>query len=437
MRILITGAGEVGYYVAKALLREHDVTIIEKDDDACRRIEELDVKIFKGNAANAMLLDQAGLKDMELVLAVTGSDEVNVITCIIAGHRGVSQTIARTSNPEYIDQPVKHRRQIGISYMICPELVMAEELARTLYFPSMLMNRQLAGGKIELIEFRVSENMPVIGPIENVKLPPNCKILAINRAGDIIIAAKGERIMAKDHVILICSADSLPALRSAIHDVGSDHKVMIVGGGMVGFYLASRLEKMGYDLKMIESNKQRCIDVAESLSQTMIINGDGTDISVLKEEDFERSDVVFAVTGNDEKNLLSSLLAKQLGAKKIISRVNKSGYIRLFEMVGIDRAVSPGQVTVDSVLQLVIGGEDVITLSDERMELVEFATKKRSKVAGKAIVKEMPPSSAVGMVLRNDQPMIPDDRFKLEEGDMVFVLALPDSISKVMKLFAA
>jgi len=435
VRVLISGAGEVGFHVARALNREHDVTVIDNDPNACRRLEGMDIKVLQGNAANARLLNQAGLKDMDIVLAVTGNDEVNIITCIVAANMGVSQTIARVSNPEYIDQPVKHRRNIGITYMICPELVMAEELARTLYFPSMLMNRQLAGGEVELIEFRVSEDMPLIGAVSKIVLPRNSKILAINRSGDIIIPTKDTTILSRDHLILICESEALPAIRKYIHEDDKDRKVTIMGGGMVGFYLASRLERMGFDIKLIEIDKDRCKEIAERLSETMILNGDGTDISLLKEESLGAADVVFAVTGEDEKNLLSSLLAKQLGSKKIISRVDKSEFIRLFEMVGVDRAVSPGQVTVDAVLQLVVGGEDVITLSDERMELVEFAAKKKSKIIGKSVIKEMPSNAMVGMILRNNQPLIPDESTKVEEKDLVFILALPSAITKAKKMF--
>lgn len=437
MRILITGAGEVGFLVASELYEEHDVTVIDKDIAACARLSEMDVRVLQGNAANAQLLIDAGMREADIVLAVTGNDEVNIITCIIAGHMGVKQTIARVSNPEYIDQPVKHRKQIGISYMICPELVMAEELARTLYFPSMLMNRQLAGGKVELIEFKVSKNMPLIGRIEDAALPHNCKIIAINRAGDIALPQKGvDEILPNDHIILICDSHALTNLRSMLHEEASSHKVMIVGGGMVGFYLAGRLEKMGFDLKLIEIDAQRCRYIADDLSSTMILNGDGTDISLLREEGAGDMDVVFAVTGLDEKNLLCSLLARQLGAKKIISRVNKSAYIKLFELVGVDRAVSPGQVTGDGVLQLVIGSEDVITLSDERIELVDFAVKKGAKIIGKNVTKELPEDSVAGMVLRNGQPMVPGEDCRVEEGDRVFVLALHPAISKVKKLFA-
>jgi trk system potassium uptake protein TrkA len=210
---------------------------------------------------------------------------------------------------------------------------------------------------------------------------------------------------------------------------------MIVGGGMVGFYLANRLEEMNMDVKLIEQNAERCAEIADKLSGTMILNGDGSDLALLQEEGAGKMDVVFAVTGLDDKNLLCSLLVKQLGAKKILSRVNRNVYIKLFEMVGVDRAVSPGQVTADAVLQRVIGGEEVITLSDDRMELVDFIANPGARIIGKSISKELPRDSLAGMVLRDGMTIVPAEDFKIEAGDRVFVMSMPDIVSKVKKLF--
>ena len=204
---------------------------------------------------------------------------------------------------------------------------------------------------------------------------------------------------------------------------------------MVGFYLANRLEKMGVDVKLIEQNAERCAEIADKLTHTMILNGDGSDLALLREEEAGKMDVVFAVTGQDDKNLLCSLLVKQLGAKKILSRVNRSVYIKLFEMVGVDRAVSPGQVTADAVLQRVIGGEEVITLSDERMELVDFIARPGAKIIGKTISKELPKDSLAGLVIRDGIPLVPAEDFKAAVGDRIFVMSMPQVVSKVKKLF--
>jgi trk system potassium uptake protein TrkA len=435
MRILIAGAGEVGFLVASELYADNDVTVIDRDASACARLEEMDVKVLQGNAANARLLIKAGVEKTDIVLAVTGNDEVNVIACIIASHLGVAQTIARVSNPEYIDRPVQARKEIGISYMICPELEVAEDMARSLYFPSMLMNRELAGGKVGLVEFKVTKEMDIWGPIEKIDLPKKCNLIAINRAGEISIPGRDDQVLVDDHLMLLCDAKALPDLRIRLHEAQTSQKVMIVGGGMEGFYLASKLEKMGVDIKLIERNAERGKEIADGLSSTLIINGDGSDLALLQEEGAGEMDVVFAVTGKDDTNLLCSLLVKQLGAKKILSRVNRNVYIKLFEMVGVDRAVSPGQVTADAVLQRVIGGEEMITLSDERMELVDFVAKPRAKIVGKNISKELPKDTRVGIVLREGSPIVPEGDFKVEVGDRVFVMAMPNVVSNVKKLF--
>ncbi|MCJ7443609.1 MAG: Trk system potassium transporter TrkA [Methanotrichaceae archaeon] len=437
MHIIIAGAGEVGFLVASELSEEHDITMIDKDLEACSRLAEMDVKVLQGNAANVRILLEAGIKQADLMLAVTGNDEVNVIACIIAAHIGVTQTIARASNPEYIDRPVQHRKEIGISYMICPELVLAEQMAQSLYFPSMLMNRELAGGRLQLMEFKIDEDMPFQGPIKDIELPKSCRMLALNKAGNISIPSAGDNIMPKDHMIIICKSEALSELRGILGEEGSRHKAMIVGGGMVGFYLAGRLERMGFDVKLVEINQQRCHEIADVLSKTMILCGDGTDISLLKEEQAGEMDVVFAVTGVDEKNLLCSLLVKQLGTKKILSRVNRMTYANLFELVGVDKAISPGQVTADVVLQKVLGVEEVVTLSDERIELMDIMAKDNSKIVGKNLIRMLPAESIAGMVLRGETSIIPDEHLRVEKGDRVFVMAMLPAVSKVKKLFVA
>lgn len=437
MRVLITGAGEVGFLIASELYADHDVTVIDKNPTACARLQDMDVRVLQGNSANARLLLDAGIRKADIVVAVTGNDEVNVITCIIAGHLGVSQTIARVSNPEYIDQPVQDRREIGISYMICPELAMAEDMARSLYFSSLLMNRELARGLVELIEFKVTVAMNLHGPVEGVALPNNCKIVAINRAGEIFVPKPGDVVEIEDHLMLLCDSKSLPELRSLLHETSESKRALIVGGGMVGFYLAKRLERMGMDVKLIEQSPERCAEIAQDLTGTMILNGDGSDLGLLREEEAGKNDVVFAVTGQDDKNLLCSLLVKQLGARKILSRVNRSSYIKLFEMVGVDRAVSPGQVTADAVLQRVIGGEEVITLSDERMELVDFIVRPKARIIGKVLTKELSRDSTVGMVVRDGVPMLPTEELKAAVGDRVFVMSMPHAVKDVKREFVS
>lgn len=437
MHIFITGAGDVGYHLARELSGDYDVTVIDQNSRACERLEEIDVKVLQGNAANAQLLMEAGIQDADIVVAVTGNDEVNIITCITASHLGVERTIARVSNSDYIDQPMKDRKQIGIGLMICPELVMAERIVKDLYFPSMVERRRLAGGKAELIELAVAEGSPLEGPIASLELPENCKLAAIKRGEEILIARKEESIRAGDRLILTSDSKSVPKLRRMIHEDTASSKVMIVGGGVVGFYLAKWLEKMDFDLKLLEIDNVRCQELAEELPETLILNGDGTDISLIKAENAGSMDAVFSVTGFDEKNLLCSLLAKQLGADKIVARVDRSDYIDLFEMVGVDHAISPGRVTVDAVLKLIRGGEEVISAGREEAQVLEFRAEKEAKILGKNAAEKMPKGAILGMIMRGSQPIIPTSETEVKEGDRIFVLALPKVSAKVKALFTA
>ncbi|MCR3883921.1 Trk system potassium transporter TrkA [Methanotrichaceae archaeon M04Ac] len=436
MQIMITGAGDVGYHLARQLSDSYDVIVIDENSKACERLDGIDVRVLQGNAANAQILIEAGLQNSDMVVAVTGNDEVNIITCITASHLGVDRTIARVSNSDYIDQPMKDRRQIGIGLMICPELVMAERIVKDLYFPSMIERRRLAGGKAELIELAVGEDAPFKGTIGSVDLPENCKLAAIKRGEEVLIPRKEGSIKAGDRLILTCDARSVPKLRKLIHEETASHKVMIVGGGVVGFYLAKWLEKMDFDLKLVEIDNERCQKLAEELPDTLILNGDGTDISLIKAENVGSMDAVFSVTGFDEKNLLCSLLAKQLGADKIVARVDRSDYIDLFEMVGVDNAISPGRVTVEAVLRLIRGGEEAVPMGKDEAEVLDFRAEKEAKILGKNAAEKMPKGAILGMVMRGNQPVIPTTETEVKEGDRVFILALPQVLPQVKALFS-
>jgi len=435
MRILITGAGEVGFQLANALSQLHDVTVIDQDRNACDRLDEMDVGVLQGNAANAQLLIDAGVVTADIVVAVTGNDEVNIITCIIANHLGSKKTIARVSNSDYIDQPMKDRKKIGIGLMICPELIMAEKLVTTLYFPSMVESCKLAGGTLEMVELEALEDGPLLGAPDDIDLPDNCTLAAIKRNDNILMTSDVEFVNPQDHLILICDVNSVSKLRKLTHKETSSHKVMIVGGGVVGFYLAKWLERMDFSLKLVEIDNQRCQELADELPETLILNSDGTDISLLKSENAGSMDIVFSVTGNDEKNLLCSLLAKQLGAKKIVARVDSIDYIDLFEMVGVDRAISPGVVTVESVLRRVTDEKDVITIGGKNVELLELKANKSSTILGKNALEKMPRGATIGMIIRGDQFINPSPESEIKEYDRVFILALPSVKPKVEALF--
>jgi len=446
MKAVIIGAGQVGYHIAKFLSLTHDVIVIEKDEDALRRADELDVQVVEGNGANADVLASV-LPDVDILVAVTGVDEVNIVACmtaklIIRSHGWKeTKTIARVSNPDYIDVPVTSRAQVGVDIMICPELALASEVAEVLSTPSAIDAEMFAGGKVQMVEFAIRPDNRLVGKqMKDLKLDDCCIVSAIFREKEIIIPRGDDLIKANDHIVVVGKPKGMEDLEFVFGNKESRrNRILLIGCGIVGFYLAKIIDKdENADLKIIEYRKSRCIEVAEILENALILNGDGTDVSLLREENAEDMDVVIAVTDSDEKNLLCALLAKQMGAKKVIARADRSDYVPLFEMVGIDIAVSPREATVNEVLKLTMGKgiETLATLEGEKAEIIEYTASRQSKIVGKALSKvKFPKGAIITMVVHKDEVVIPRGDFIIWEGDRVIVFALSSAVPHVEKLF--
>jgi len=447
MKAVVIGAGEVGYHIAKFLSLTHDVVVIDNDEDALRRADELDVQVVEGNGANADVLASI-LPDADILVAVTGVDEVNIVACmtaklIIKSHVGwgETKTIARVSNPDYIDVPVTSRAQVGVDVMICPELALASEVAEVLSNPSAIDAEMFAGGKVQMMEFAIRPNNRYVGKhMQDLKLEDCCIVSAIFRDNEILIPRGDDIIKENDHMVIIGKPRSMEGLKSIFGDEESHrNRILLIGCGIVGFYLAKIIDKdENADLKIIEYRKSRCIEVAEILKNALILNGDGTDVSLLREENIEDMDVVIAVTDSDEKNLLCALLAKQMGAKKVIARADRSDYVPLFEMVGIDIAVSPRAATVNEVLKLTMGKgiETLATLEGEKAEIIEYTASLQSKIVGKPLNKvKFPKGAIITMVVHNGDVVVPRGEFIIREGDKVIVFALSSAVPHVDKLF--
>ncbi|WP_407357093.1 Trk system potassium transporter TrkA [Methanolobus sp. WCC5] len=443
MKIVIIGAGEVGYHIAKALYQNNDVVIIDQNEEACERADELDVHVIHGNGANVSILQDV-LEGAGLLVAVTGSDEVNIVACmaskLIVKDKDKLKTVARVSNPDYIDKPVAKRPQIGIDTMVCPELSLASEVAQILAIPSAIDAEYFADGKVEMMEFVIPEEHSLVNKqMQELHLANCCIVSALFRDAEVIIPHGDDIIKGNDHIVVIGKAAAMKDVRRLFGEKsGKRSKVMIIGGGVVGFYLAKLVAKSEFELKIIESDKERSAVIAEELPGVLILNGDGTDINLLKEEGVSEMDVVISVTNSDEKNLLCSLLAKQLGVKKVIARSDRSDYVSLFEMVGVDSAVSPRQATVNEVLKMTLGQgiESVITLEGEKAEVIEYTASKKSKIVGIPLKKvKFPQGSIVSMVVHKGNTVVPRGEYIIEEGDRVVVFVLQSAIEEVEKFF--
>ncbi|WMW24450.1 Trk system potassium transporter TrkA [Methanolobus sediminis] len=447
MKIVIIGAGEVGYHIAKALYQTNDVVIVDQNEEACARADELDVHVIHGNGANVSILHEA-LENAGLLVAVTGSDEVNIVACMaskLTVHDATKlKTVARVSNPDYIDKPVAKRPKIGIDIMVCPELTLASEVAEILAIPSAIDAELFADGKVEMMEFVVPSDHKIVGKqMQDLHLANCCIVSALFRDAEVIIPHGGDVIESNDHIVVIGKPAAMKEVRDLFGEkTGKRSKVMIIGGGVVGFYLAKMVansELNGqFDLKIIESDKDRSLEIAEELPDVLVLNGDGTDINLLKEEGISEMDVVISVTNSDEKNLLCALLAKQLGVKKVIARSDRSDYVSLFEMVGVDSAVSPRQATVNEVLKLTFGQgiESITTIEGEKAEIVEYTASKKSKIVGKPLKNVKFPSGAIiSMVVHNGNTVVPRGEYVIKEGDRVVVFCLQSANAEVERLF--
>ena len=433
--------GGVGYNVARTLCRENEIFIIEKNDEACDRVAQLDVQVIKGNGADVKLLNRANIEKAELVVAVTGVDEVNIVACMASKLLNDKiKTIARVSNPDYIDRPVTVREKVGMDAMICPELSLASEINRILSIPEAIDVEYFASGRVKMIEYKVGEANPLIGKkLSESNLPECCIISAIFRGSELMIPHGDDIIKKDDRVVLVGKPEAVRETNKIfVEKEKSSGKIAIVGGGEVGYYLIKLLSKAGFKLTLIEKDKKRSEALARELRGVLVLNGDGTDINLMKEENIGSMDALIAVTDSDEKNLLCSLLAKRLGAKKVISRTDRADYAELFEMVGVDVALSPIQATVYEVLKFTMGTgiQSLVTVEGEKGKFIELVAKENSKIINKKLKDvRFPRGAIVSAIVRDNDVIIPGGDHVILPDDKVVIFTLPSALPKVDEMF--
>ncbi|HEY9205636.1 MAG TPA: Trk system potassium transporter TrkA [Candidatus Methanoperedens sp.] len=440
MRVIIVGAGEVGYHVAKTLCRNNDVFIIEKNEEACSRATLLDVQVIQGNGADVKLLKKANIEKAELVVAVTGVDEINIVACMTSKLLNSKvKTIARVSNPDYIDRPVSVRETVGMNAMICPELSLASEINQILSIPEAINVVDFVGGKVKMMEFKVIEPNTLIGKkLSESNLPECCIMSAIFRGSELMIPHGEDTILKNDRVVLVGKPEAVEGTRKLFEEEKLKGKIAVVGGGKVGYYLIKLLSQKKFNLTLIEANKKRSEELAQDLPNVLVLNGDGTDIVLMKEENIGSMDAVVAVTNSDEKNLLCALLAKRLGARKVIARADRPDYAELFEMVGIDVAISPIQATVNEVLKFTmgIGIESLATIEGEKGKIIELSAKEKSKIINKKLKDvTFPRGAIISAIVRGEDVIIPDGNQIILADDKVVIFALPDALQSVKEIF--
>ena len=437
MHIVVAGAGEVGYNVAKALSDRYNVFVIENDEKKIEEIEKLNVEVVRGNAANLKVLRRAGVEKAEIFLGVTGNDEVNLLSGIAAKKLGAKKTIVRVGNPEYVDKPYVKNHPLGFDLIICPQLVLARAMANIITFSGAVDFVSLSGGKLNLIEMEVDDNSPVVGKkVSEIPLPDNVILTAIYREGKLIVPRGDTEIVANDRVSVVGKSENLIAVQR-LFEGRVPRNVVVFGGGTVGAYLAQILDSSNLNIKLIDPDPEVCESLCSIFKRVKVIIGDPTDLDFLYEEDIGRSDVVVACTESDEKNLLLSLLSKNLGAKKAISQVSKGSYMKLFEKVGVDVVLSPRTITYVEVLRH-LRLMEVETLAEwEKGEAVVFEVQiTKDKLSGKKVKDlKIPRRAIIGGILRGEDCLIPRGETEIHKGDRLLIFAPWDEVEKVEKRF--
>jgi len=449
MRVVVVGAGEVGYHLAERLSQENqDVVLIESDPERADFAgQQLDVLTVVGNGASLPVLEKAQVKDARIVLAVTSRDEVNLIACLAAKRLGVEYTVARISNPEYYSRgSVLSREQMGIDLMVNPERECARETFQLLKTPAFTDVSDFADGRVQLIGLKVKEGAPVAGRTiadlraDELQRGYHYVTAAIRRNGTTQIPTADSTIEAGDHIYLLAPTSEIPDVPPlAGYDRFRLRRAMIAGGSPEGLFLAELLEDNGIGCTLIDRDRRRCVELAERLPRSLVLHADATDLELLEMEGVSGIDGFVAATGNDETNLLSSLLAKSVGASNVVSLIHKFEYLQLVSRVGIDASVSPRISAVNAILRYVRRGRvmTVATLSGIDAEAIEFAVHAKSQIAGKALKDvHFPKEGVVGTILRGEEIILPRGQDVLLPGDDVIVFAMPTAISEVEKLFA-
>lgn len=445
MRIVIAGAGDVGLHLAKLLAQEkQDTIIIDKDADKLKYIEShLDVFTIKGDATCPLVLKEAKVEKSALFIAVTSSEANNITSSLIAKKMGAKQTISRISNAEYLNKSTGFDlKELGLDFMISPERLAANEIERLVDKNNFTDNFEFDEGQLHLVGIHLASLSPLVGKQleDTAYLNPESNFIpvAIKRKTSTIIPRKNTYFEDDDYVYFIAKSKGVEEVGKLsggqkIKSTG----VMVLGGSRIGVKTAGALSSK-YNVKLIESDQKKCFEITDTLPNVLVINGDGRDVELLKEESISDMGIFIAVTGSSSTNIMACLIAKAYGVCKTIALVENIDYIPLSQMVGIDTMINKKVIAASNIFRHIRKGEvlSLANLHGVDAEVLEFRVTSKSKVAKKPIRDlKFPKGAIIGGVIRNEQGMITLGDFQIEEDDHVVVFAMNDTIQKVEDFF--
>ena len=448
MKITIAGAGAVGSYLAKMLASEqHDIILIEKNLECLKAIDnQVDVMTVHGSATSLETLKEAGVTDCDLFIAVVEIEEVNIMASILSKKLGAKSTIARIDNSEYLTPENKaHFKTLGIDYLINPEKLAIREITNMLKQTGASEMMDFSGGKLSMIAVKIELDLSIINKtlmeVSKEHLDFRYTVVAIKRNLETIIPKGNNYFLKNDLVYIVIEQNNIEKLMFYFtgkkSEYGNFKNIMILGGSKIGKRTAQELEQ-SFNIKLIEKDKEKSFRLADVLSKSLIINGDGRDIEFLKEEGINQMDAFIAVTGNSETNILSCLLAKQLGVKKAIAEVENMDYIDLATNMNLSSIINKKLIAASYIFRFTIEAEvsSLKCLTGTDAEVLEFVVQENSKVTKKNIKDlNFPKGSVIGGVVRYKHGFIVDGNTRIQKDDKVVVFSLPSTIQKVAKLF--
>ncbi|MDE2216331.1 MAG: Trk system potassium transporter TrkA [Planctomycetota bacterium] len=445
MKILIVGAGAVGFNLAKQLSKEgHDISVVEKDPDLVKLItEKLDVFVVSGTASSPITLEEAGIKNADMVLAVTNSDEINMVVCTLSHSYGVKTKIARIRNPEFTDeQSILHQNGFYIDHVINTEKITINSILDIIGTPGAIYVADFTAGDILLRGFNVPTDAPIVGKklseLKEVESTDSFLIVAIQRNEKMVIPTGETKLMPHDNIFVLVAKGALPFFLPMVNRRADEvEKVIIYGVNRASLELAKNLEDQKIGVTLIEPDKEKTQQAASVLDKTIVLHGSALDIDLLKEASIDITDFFVALSGNEQVNILSSLLAKRLGAKKAIVLTEDPAFVPIINSLGMDIVINSRLITAGSILQYIRRGGTlaVVKFQQSEAEAMELIVDKNSKIVGKPLREvSFPQGSILGAIVREGVMQIPTGNTVINPGESIIVFALPNAIEKVQSL---
>ncbi|OYR98249.1 Trk system potassium transport protein TrkA [Halorubrum sp. E3] len=444
MHVVVIGAGEVGTSIAASLASDHEVVVVDVDPDRAEQLKyELDVLTIAGDGTSSEIQSAAEVDRADMVIACTDDDQTNLVACGTAKTLGGGFTIARVKSTDFLRTWQGNEGAFGVDFMVCTDLLTAENIVRVIGLPAAVDVDPFAGGLVQMAEFEIAEGSPVAGQtVSEADRFESLTFVGLFRDGEMTIPRGDTDIAVGDRAVVIGSPESVQSFATDVApDTTPDRadEIVVVGGTEIGYQTARLLEEREFKPRLIEQDSDRARWLAENLPDTVVMEHDPTDTEFLSREHVDDADIVVTALGSDEKNLLISVLAKRLGVDRVIAVVDSPDYVTVFEEIGIDIAVNPRTVTAEEITRFTYESvaENIAVLENDRAEVLELELTEGCGLVGRPISEIVAESDArfvIGAITRNHELVTPRGDTVLQAGDHVILLAESDSISAITSM---